>query len=138
MVLPYINMNLPQVYTCSPSWTLLPPPSPYHLNAFKSSPCLFMAWSLISFYHWILILSYGYTTGYLSFWNILRISCTLLKHKHGFFFFKRSKNPCLWGGESVSFARERSGECRFSSGLESLNGVYRRALNENHPYVPAE
>ena len=25
MVLPYINMNLPQVYTCSPSWTLLPP-----------------------------------------------------------------------------------------------------------------
>ena len=29
MVLPYINMNLPQVYMCSPSWTLLPP-SPYH------------------------------------------------------------------------------------------------------------
>ena len=25
MVLPYINMNLPQVYMCSPSWTLLPP-----------------------------------------------------------------------------------------------------------------
>ena len=24
MVLPYINMNPPQVYTCSPSWTLLP------------------------------------------------------------------------------------------------------------------
>ena len=23
LVLPYINMNLPQVYTCSPSWTLL-------------------------------------------------------------------------------------------------------------------
>ena len=22
-------MNLPQVYSCSPSWTLLPPPSPY-------------------------------------------------------------------------------------------------------------
>ena len=30
MVLPYINMNLPQVYTCSPSWTLLPPPYLYH------------------------------------------------------------------------------------------------------------
>ena len=27
MVLPYINMNSPQVYTCSPSWTFLPPPS---------------------------------------------------------------------------------------------------------------
>ena len=25
-----INMNLPWVYTCSPSWTPLPPPSPYH------------------------------------------------------------------------------------------------------------
>ena len=30
MVLPYIKMNLPQVYMCSPSWTLRPPPSPYH------------------------------------------------------------------------------------------------------------
>jgi len=29
LVLAYINMNLPQVYMCSPSWTLLPPPSPY-------------------------------------------------------------------------------------------------------------
>ena len=27
----------PQVYTCSPSWTLLPPPSPYHPSG--SSPC---------------------------------------------------------------------------------------------------
>ena len=30
LVLPYINMNPPQVYTCSPSWTPIPPPSPYH------------------------------------------------------------------------------------------------------------
>ena len=30
LVLPYINMNPPWVYTCSPSWTLLPPPSPSH------------------------------------------------------------------------------------------------------------
>ena len=30
LVLPYISMNPPQVYTCSPSWTLLPPPSLYH------------------------------------------------------------------------------------------------------------
>ena len=26
LVLPYINMNSPQVYPCSPSWTPLPPP----------------------------------------------------------------------------------------------------------------
>ena len=30
LVLPYINMNPPQVYTCSQSWTPLLPPSPYH------------------------------------------------------------------------------------------------------------
>ena len=30
LVLPYINMNLPWVYTCSPSWTPFPPPSLYH------------------------------------------------------------------------------------------------------------
>ena len=37
MVLPYIKMNPPQVHTCSPSWTLLPPPSPYHPSG--SSQC---------------------------------------------------------------------------------------------------
>ena len=30
LVLPNIEMNPPQVYMCSPSCTLLPPPSPYH------------------------------------------------------------------------------------------------------------
>ena len=30
LVLPNIKMNPPQVYICSPPWTLLPPPSPYH------------------------------------------------------------------------------------------------------------
>ena len=30
LVLPNIKMNTPQVYMCSPFWTLLPPPSPYH------------------------------------------------------------------------------------------------------------
>ena len=29
LLLPYINMNSPRVYTCT-SWTPLPPPSPYH------------------------------------------------------------------------------------------------------------
>ena len=36
-VLPYINKNPPWVYTCSPSWTPLPPPSPYHPSG--SSQC---------------------------------------------------------------------------------------------------
>ena len=37
LVLPYINMNLPQVYTCSPSWTPFPLSSPYHPSG--SSQC---------------------------------------------------------------------------------------------------
>ena len=37
MVLPYINMNPPQVYTCSLFWTPLLPPSPYHPSG--SSQC---------------------------------------------------------------------------------------------------
>ena len=37
MILPYIDMNLPWVYTCSPSCTPLPPPSPYHSS--ESSQC---------------------------------------------------------------------------------------------------
>ena len=37
LVLPYINMNQPWVYTCSQSWAPLPPPSPNHLSG--SSQC---------------------------------------------------------------------------------------------------
>ena len=37
LLLPNIEMNLPEVYMCSPSWTLLPPPSPYHPSG--SSQC---------------------------------------------------------------------------------------------------
>ena len=37
LVLPYINIHPPRVYTCSPSWTPLPPPSPYHPSV--SSQC---------------------------------------------------------------------------------------------------
>ena len=35
--MPNIIMSPPQVYLCSPSWTLLPPPSPYHPSG--SSQC---------------------------------------------------------------------------------------------------
>ena len=37
LVLLYISMNPPRVYTCSPSWTSLPAPSPYHPSG--SSQC---------------------------------------------------------------------------------------------------
>ena len=37
LVLPYINMHPPWVYTCSPSWTPFPPHSPYHPSG--SSQC---------------------------------------------------------------------------------------------------
>ena len=37
LVLPYIDMDLPWVYMCSPSWNPLPPPSPSHPSG--SSQC---------------------------------------------------------------------------------------------------
>ena len=37
LILLYINMHQPRVYTCSPTWTSLPPPSPYHPSG--SSQC---------------------------------------------------------------------------------------------------
>ena len=37
LVLPNIEMNPPQVYMCYPSWTLLPPPSPYHSSGSSQS-----------------------------------------------------------------------------------------------------
>ena len=37
MVLPYIDMNPPRVYMCSPSWPPLPPPCPSHPSG--SSQC---------------------------------------------------------------------------------------------------
>ena len=37
LVLPNIKMNPPKAYMCSPSWTLLPPPSPHHPSG--SSQC---------------------------------------------------------------------------------------------------
>ena len=37
LVLPYIDVNSPWVFMCSPSWTPLPPPSPSHLSG--SSLC---------------------------------------------------------------------------------------------------
>ena len=56
LALPNIKMNPPQVYMYSPSWTLLPPPSPYHPSG--SSQCtspkhpvraLNLDWQLISY-----------------------------------------------------------------------------------------
>ena len=38
LVLPYIDMNPPRVYTSSQSWIPLPPPTPYHLSGW--SPCI--------------------------------------------------------------------------------------------------
>ena len=63
LVLPNIEMNLPQVYTCSPSRTLLPPPSPYHPSG--SSQCT-------SPKHPVLCIEPGLATR--SIYDIIRIS----------------------------------------------------------------
>ena len=38
LILPYIDLNPPWVYMCSPSWTPLPPPSPSHPTGHPSAP----------------------------------------------------------------------------------------------------
>ena len=38
LVLPYIDMNQPQVYMSSQSWAPLPPPTPYHLSDLPRAP----------------------------------------------------------------------------------------------------
>jgi len=60
LVLPYITMNPPRVYTCSPSWSPLPRPSLYHPSG--SSQCtapsiLYPASNL----DWRLVLIWYYT-----------------------------------------------------------------------------
>ena len=46
LVLPNIKMNPPQVHMCSPSWTLLPPPSPFHPSG--SSQCILLNYTIKS------------------------------------------------------------------------------------------
>ena len=57
LVLPYINMNLPQVYTCSLSRPPLPSPSPYHLwvipvHQSQASSIMHQTWTGGSFHIW--------------------------------------------------------------------------------------
>ena len=63
LVLPNIEMNPPQVYMCSPSLTLLPPPSPYYPSG--SSQCT-------SPKHPVLCIEPGLETR--SIYDIIRIS----------------------------------------------------------------
>ena len=53
LVLPNIEMNPPQVYMCSPSWTLLPPLLPFLNPAWTSGSsrftyCWSLAWRILS------------------------------------------------------------------------------------------
>ena len=61
LVLPYINMNPPWVYTCSPSWTPLPPPSQYlpvpslcvvPVHQPQASSIMHQTWTGNSFHMW--------------------------------------------------------------------------------------
>ena len=45
LVLPHINMNPPRAYTCSPSWTPLSPPSPYHPSGSGSFIIFYSCWN---------------------------------------------------------------------------------------------
>ena len=72
LVLPNIKMNPPQVYMCSPSWTLLPPPSPYQPSG--SSQCT-------SPKHPVSCIEPGLAT-HLKIWNASRICVSSLRRGH--------------------------------------------------------
>ena len=58
LVLPYINMNPPRVYTCSPSWIHLPPHSPIPSlwvipeHQPQASCIMHQTWTVDSFHIW--------------------------------------------------------------------------------------
>ena len=56
LVLPNIEMNPPQVYMCSPSWTLFPPPSPFlwviPVHQPQVSSIVHRTWTGDSFHIW--------------------------------------------------------------------------------------
>ena len=67
-------MNPPQVYMCSPSWTLLPLPSPYHPPG--SSQCTSPKQSWVSFGWLVFLLILGFPVS-LHVWHFL-IECRIL------------------------------------------------------------
>ena len=91
MVLPYINMNPPQVYTCSPSWTPLPLPTPYHprFDAWYWKRILFYLLFGIHIRWWMFLL-----------WLLLHDAC---KSNHYTVHLKFTK-CCVKKSESVSLS----------------------------------
>ena len=57
LVLPYINMNLPRVYTCSPTWTPLPVPSLWVISVHQPHASSIMPGLCIHFIHDIIHVS---------------------------------------------------------------------------------
>ena len=85
-------MNLPQVYMCSPSWTLLPPPSPYHPSG--SSWCT-------SPKHTVSCIEPGWATRFLH--DILHVSMPIV-----FFVFKKQARAVLYANNERSEREIRS------------------------------
>ena len=90
MVLPYIEMNPPQAYTCSPFWTLHPPPSPYHPSG--SSQCtsiVHRTWTGNSFHIW-----------YYKYFNAILPNHLTLSLSHRF------QKTVLWGNFWRDYSRK--------------------------------
>ena len=127
LVLPYINMNLPRVYTCSQSWALLPPPSPYHLS--RSSQCT-------SSKHPVSCIGPGLAISFL--YDIIHVSMPFSQISHfligSFIFLELSCKSCLYIFEinSLSVASfaiifSHSESCFFS--LLIVSFVVQKLLN---------
>ena len=89
LVLPNIEMSPPQVYLCSPSWTLFPPPSPYLPSG--SSQCT-------SPKHPVSCIEPGLATHFIH--DIIHVSVLTVASWLAYRFLKRQVR---WSGIPISF-----------------------------------
>ena len=103
LALPNIKMNPPQVYMCSPSWTLLPPPSPYHPSG--SSQCTSPKHPVACikpglatrFLHDILHVSMSFSQYFILFNVWVIFHCTYVPHLLSPFLPEKWYNLDIWG-----------------------------------------
>ena len=116
-------MNPPQVYMCSPSWTHLPPPSPYHPSGSSqcTSPkhpvsCIEPGLATRLFFYFFLFFGNSFLTWYFTCLNVILPKLPTLSLSH------RVHKTVLY--ISVSFAVSYTGYCYHLSKFHIYALVY--------------
>jgi len=100
LVLPNIKMNLPQVYMCSPSWTLLPPPSSLPIPSLwvvpvhqpQASSIVHRTWTDLGEWHRdMYTIMYEMSCQSRGFWILFPSRFTEVRH-----YLRCNSNGCHW------------------------------------------